>query len=421
MLEEQRLNIMQSYLDRPVDSLFKLRSVFHKWFKYEDETFLDLCLAVMVHTHWLKDKDLTPLWLFISAPSGDRKSETIRAFETAENAILVNQITENSLVSGWKKQAKNDLAPKLNRKCALTYDFGQFLKMNGEQKGKIWSQMRSAFDGYVIRHTGSGVDTAYKGLRWNWILGTTPLIDGELIMKDELGTRELMFKMSDENIEENIEKIQQKVWENQNDKEVMRLELTLAVNSFMDSWRKRNVGFDDVQVSEETKSEIFLYARFMALLRANAEVDPYTGELTSFVHPEKPTRNLEQLKGLFLALKSLSPCYTDKLALKRLESITQSSICEIRLAVLKELIKNRDLSEQYVPVGLGTLRKRLKLGAKTITRELMILAQLEFVDYIEEGHQGTQGEFKSRKWFINTDENNKKIIDFVLKEGNDNA
>ena len=415
MDDEQRLNILQFYLDRPITSLFELRRVFHKWFKYGDETFLDLLLAVMVHTEWLREKDLTPLWLFISAPSGHRKSETIRAFENIGTTILVNQITENSLATGLKKQQKNDLAPKLDRKCALTYDFGQFLKMNSEQKGKIWSQMRSAFDGYVVRHAGSGIDVVYKGLRWNWIFGTTPLIDSELIMKDELGTRELLYKMPNEETKaEDMLELQNKVWENQNDKELMRLELSCAVNSFMDSWRKKSIKYDVIQVSEEIKHKIYLYARFIALLRANAEVDPYTGELTSFVHPEKPTRNLEQLKNLFFALKSLSPDYTDKLGLKRLESITQSSICEIRLAILKELVKNRDLSQQYVPIGIATLRKKLKLGIKTINRELMILAQLEFVEYAEEGRADKA--YKSRKWFINKNEENKEIIEFLLKE-----
>jgi len=415
--EEERIDKMQEVIDKPIDSLFKLRRVFHKWFKYTDETLLDFALAIRVHTEWLETISLTPLWLFVVAPSGDRKSETIRAFEDSHKVRLVNHITRNTLASGWKARKKNDLAPKLDRKLILTFDFGQFLKIQSQEKTQIWSQFRSAFDGYVMRDTGSGVETAYKGLRWNWLVGTTPLIDDELILKDQLGTRELVYRMSsDERV--SVEEVQKQVWINTSVKETMRLELSCAVNSFIDNWKKRHVRYEDVEVSDETKNKIMMYSRFIAFLRANAESDAMTGELTTFVEPEKPTRNLEQLKGLFIALKSLSPSYTDKLVLKRLEKIAKSSINPVRYEILRQLASSKSFDGNYTPVTIGFIRKRLGIGYKTIFRELMTLYQLKFIDYEETA--SAKAEWKRRSWFISTPEFEKKqIIDFILEKDQD--
>lgn len=415
--EEKRLDIKAEFKDKPIDSLFKLRQVFHKWFKYTDETLLDFCLAIRVHTEWLETMSLTPLWLFIVAPSGDRKSETIRAFEDSGRVRLVNHITRNTLASGWKARKKNDLAPKLNKKLILTFDFGQFLKIQSQEKTQIWSQFRSAFDGYVMRDTGSGVETAYKGLRWNWLVGTTPLIDDELILKDQLGTRELLYRMSsDERV--SVEEVQRRVWDNTRVKDVMRLELSCAINSYLDNWKKRNIKYGDIKISDETKNRIMMYSRFIAFLRANAQSDSQTGELTTFVEPEKPTRNLEQLKGLYTALKSLSPIYTDKLVLKRLEKIAKSSINPVRYAILRQLASAKSLEGSYTPVTIGFIRKRLGIGYKTIFRELMTLYQLRFIDYVESSSSRT--DWKRRSWFISTPELEKKqIIDFVLERDKD--
>ena len=407
------------FSENPIKSLADLRQVFHKWFKYEDETLLDFCLALRVHTEWLKDKSLTPLWLFIVAPSGDRKSETIRAFEHSGDVYLVNHITKSTLATGFKSRKKDDLTQKLDRKLILTFDFGQFLKIQSQEKTQIWSQFRSAFDGYVIRVTGSGVNTAYKGLRWNWLVGTTPLIDDELILKDQLGTRELIYRMSkDEKV--SVEDIQNQVWDNTHKKTTMREELSDTVRSFIDYWREQHIQYDNMKITEETKQRIMMYSRFIAFLRANAQCDATTGELTTFVEPEKPTRNLEQLKGLFAALKSLSPDYTDELVLKRLESIAKSSINPVRYAILRQLASAKTLDGEYTPVTISYIRKRLGIGYKTIFRELMTLYQLKFIDYEEVA--SVKADWKRRSWFISTPEKVKsQIVKFILEEDTDST
>jgi len=354
-------------------SLQDLRATFHKWFDYKDETFLDLCIAVGCHTQLLRHYDLAPLWIFCIKPSGAGGSETLRAFYDGDvETIKMNHITPNTLASGMSKKVKFDLAPKLDRKLVLTYDFGQFLKMEQTAKSAVYSQLRSAYDGEVIRDTGSGVHTAYTGLKWNWIVASTPAIDEELIIRDQLGTRELIYRLPDEQStnEENNE-LMDKVWDNSDVKEQMRQELKSAVLDYMREWKKRNYIEEWKQpIPDSVKDTIFIYAQFITVLRATAETDQKS-ELTNFVYPEKPTRILEQLKGLYQALRLIG--LSDEECLQDLKKVTLSSIHPIRLKILLEITKCQKLHTTQIQRNVG-------IGWFTTYRELNILHALGLIE-----------------------------------------
>lgn len=405
-----RSNYLQLVAECPhyqeYQALRKLRQTFHKWLKYKDETLLDLALAVKVHSYWLKLNDIAPLWLFVIGASGSGKTEFARAFEVNDDYYLLNHLTSNTLATGWKKNRKYDLAPILNeKKFVLTYDFAQFLKLDHTTKNNIWSQFRMAYDGYVQRDTGSGVNTLYTDLSWDWLVATTPLIDSELILKDQLGTRELMYRHTSD-IEVNIK--QEQVWKNTQIKKQMRNELKEAIKEYL-HWRtSQEIEPNSIEVSEFAKNHIFMLARFIALLRANAESDPQTGELTELVYPEEPTRNLEQLRGVFMALRSLSPYYTEKLALKRLEAIAKSSINPIRHSILKYVVKS---TKNGNPISTNRIKKKLmSVSYRVILRELYTLHQLGLLDYNE-------GINNIKEWYVSEDltKDKKEVIEFVCE------
>lgn len=359
----------------PKYTLELVRQVFHRWFKFEDDTLLDLALALKVHSYML-DHFLQPLWLVIIGASGDRKSATIEAFNDAKiETFLLNYITPNTLATGQKINVKHDLAPKLNRKLVLSSDFAQFIKMPQETKGAIWSQMREAYDGRIQKATGSGVDTFYRGILWDWLICSTPIIDEELILKDSLGTRELIYRMPDENIELIEEKtMMDTVWNNVSIKKARDQELKDAVKLFCDYWKhthKESI-LIEADIPETVKDKLFQYSKFIALLRAYAECDWRTGELTNFVYPEKPTRVLEQLKMLFIALKLLDPEYTDELALKRVFEVVKSSIHPVRLKILKLTLEGELTTTQ--------ISNRVGLHHITTNRELQTSKHLKLID-----------------------------------------
>jgi len=364
-------------------ALEELRKVFHKWFYYEDESLLDLCLAVKIHSLQF-DRFAIPLWLIIIGASGDRKSSTVMSFydgkneDGSDNSIaetyLLNYMTKNTLASGSKKDVKKDLTPMLDRKLVLSLDSAQFLKMHADQRGEIWAQLREAYDGRVQKATGSGVHTFYEGMRWNWLLCATPTLDQDLLLKDELGTRELIYRMPKENEDsENLKKMQSAVVEGIDLVEQRDKELTEAVQNYLVWYRKQTF---NVEVSEEVTNRLMQYAVFVSQLRVSAECDSKTGDLTNFVYPEKPTRITQQLFMLFLCLKQLSHDYSDETALARIFEVVKSSIHPIRLKILTTLLENE-------PISTTKLAHKVGLHYATTNRELQICKHLGLASYEE--------------------------------------
>jgi len=286
----------QDYIN--YSALSRIRSVHHKWFNYKDESLLDLCLSIKVHSLNLS-KYRTALWLFLIGASGDRKSNTVEILiddilnGEESSTYFMNYITPNTLATGFAKNVDKDLAPKLKDKLVITGDFAQFLKMPIETKGAIWSQLREAYDGRVQKKTGSGVETLYTDNFWDWLVCSTPAIDEELLLKDALGTRELMYRLPEENNDEDgKEALMEAVWNNVECKEQRRKELRQATEDFVEWYLRNKQYLQPIQINGNIKKKLFKYADFITQLRASAECDWKTGELTNFVYPEKPTRIL---------------------------------------------------------------------------------------------------------------------------------
>jgi predicted transcriptional regulator len=367
-------------------ALAKLRETFHKWFKYEDETLLDLCLAVAIHSRYLKTRWLSPLWLMIISASGQRKSRTVDAFLESQKTYLMNQITANTFISGWKKQSESDLCNRLKDediRLIVTSDMSQFIKMPYEVKSAVWSQLRDGYYGRFQKKTGSGVDVCYEGVLFDWLACSTYVIDEDLIMKDQLGSRELCLRIPDENEEpEEREKLMMKVWENSGSEKEREFELKQAVNEYFAWWEQNRTELSQVTISDEIRNRIFKLAFFITQLRATAESDPKTGDLLNFVYPEAPTRILEQLKMMFIHLKQITFNYSDEDAMARLFEITKSSIHPVRLKILKTLYEH--------PEGLSTTKisRKVDLQFAVTKRELNICHQLGIVERTEQKEQG---------------------------------
>jgi predicted transcriptional regulator len=391
-LDKDKEKVLELIASHPEENsnlipLEALRAVFHKWFKYSDETLLDLCLAVKIHSLKLEQFKM-PLWLFIISASGDRKSSMVLSFleddleEHDRTTYFLNFLTRNTLATGYVKNIEHDLAPKLNNKLVLTGDMAQFIKLHDMEKGAIWSQLREAYDGRVQKDTGSGVHTFYKDNFWDWLACSTHALDEELILNNELGTRELLYHMPNENeSSEERENLMNAVWNNVTFKSQMREELRQAVRRFFTHWRSNPF---EIEVSEEVKKTLFEYASFVTQLRVTAECDWRTGDLTNFVYPEKPTRIVEQLKMLFLCLKRIDKDYTDEVALARVFEVVKSSIHPIRLTILQTLREQGKLSTTQIArkVGLyyaGTNREL------QVCRQLGILVRTESTNI--EGHE----------------------------------
>jgi len=380
----------------------KVIATYKKWFYMKNEDAIDIALATAIS----RKEKMQPLWIIMVAPSGSGKSELIRPFaddKQPSTTEIMSKITPNTFLSGIssEKTPHIDFAETLENtpKLFITYDFAQFIKLDSEQKGQIWAQLRDLYDGFMERKAFN-VHKKVENIKVNWLICTTPIIDSELLIQQELGTRELVYRFDSEEIEK--KDLMKTIWENSEKLDAMRKELKSVVRAFIE--KKESEGMKRAEISPEARTELETLALTISILRAATESDNYTGELTNFVYEEMPTRILLQLKDLFTTLKSLDETYSDEKALKILRNIASSSIHPIRLQIILELI-------QSAPLTTTAIQKRLSIGWKTVLTQLYTAKQLGLVDFVEidETEEGAYRNWKKKSWFLTTHEVNDYI------------
>jgi hypothetical protein len=340
------------------------------------------------------------------AASGSGKSEILRPLEDKREQStteVMSKITPNTFLSGMsqKKVAHTDFGETLQGKATLflTYDFSQFIKLDPKDKGQLWAQLRDLYDGFLERKAFD-VCKKIENIRVNWLICTTPVVDSELLVQQELGTRELIYRFEQNELKK--QDLMDRVWGNSNQLETMRKELNSIVRSYIE---KQESSWTEPEINEETRKELMMLAETAATLRAATESDGYTGELTNFVYEEAPTRILLQFKALFVALKNLDKDYSDERALKIVQRVVLSSIHPIRLRILIEIMKSGHLSTTEI-------QKKLSIGWKTVNTQLFTAKQIGLVDYTEsQEEEGQLRNWKKKNWFLT----NHPVIGYLAK------
>ena len=93
--------------------------------------------------------------------------------------------------------------------------------------------MRNLYDGYITKHTGSGVNKQYENCHVTLIAGATPMLKKEYLIHQQLGSRELIFD-TDAVIQDNDDKMIQ-AWENEEYEKQMKAELQEVVSGYLDN------------------------------------------------------------------------------------------------------------------------------------------------------------------------------------------
>jgi len=357
--------------------------IYKKWLKVSDDKRIDLGLAVAL-TRELKG---TKIWVWIIGASGDWKSEQINALNDGETTYIIRSITKNTLVTGFKNA--KDLAPELKDKLVLIPEGAQILTVNKDDKNAIFSQLRDLYDGYAGADKGSGTRAKHKDLNVTLLAGSTPYIDGQQLIHQQLGTRELFYRTPKTDVMTE-EEIMNKIDKNVNYKEQMRKELRIVTLAFI-----RSHHFESIEPNERVRKKIRDLVNYIRLMRASAEIDYSRGELRAEIFPEQPTRIYEQFLNFYSALKSLDLDYSDDRVLELLEHIAKSSASQNRVKVLNYLIK---MGIEQVTNNIST---KLRLGYKTVYTELNILWNLNIITRKEKDTDTSFGIKSVKEWKIN--------------------
>jgi hypothetical protein len=380
-----------------IPQLDNVYAVFDKWMQISDRKRIDVILAVAL-SHHIKG---IPIWLIVIAPSGDGKNELLLALENRPDVYHIKSLNANALCSGQINKREIDLAKKLDGKIMLIPEMAQLLTMSWEQKAMIWSQFKNLYDGYAGKETGGGTNPKYSGLRVSFLGGSTPKIDSQIIIHNELGTRELEWRSDGE--DDGGNKVKLKVYENEGEEIQMRREISGIVDMYL---RHRIEKIKEIQVSDEIRNKIFDYTDYLAMMRCPAEIDTPSGELINFVSPERPTRSLKQLKKLYVSLKNLDDNYSDERALEIIKKVVKSSGVTIRQRIYSLLIEDEEDFTKFDRNNFTTkqIAEILRMNWKTVYRELNTLHALDLLNRKDPNpdYEGF-GKEKRLVWTVNPD------------------
>jgi len=343
--------------------LKELYKIYKNWLYIENTNRIDIGLAIRLISRTYG----TRVWLLIVGPSGDWKSEQIMALFDPRECKIIRCLTAKTLVTGSTKMP--DLAPKLKDKTILIPDMAQILQLHPNEKASVWGQLRDLYDGFAGKQSGMGKDVDYKDLNVTLIACSTPAIDKQILIHQDLGTRELIWRTEED--EKKCIDLMEKVLENEENESIMREELRSGTLDFLS-----NKKYIPIKISEDVLMNLKTMARKLSYLRAPADFDHFTGDLIGKVYPEQPTRVLKQFKRIFIALKSLDPDYPDEKALEIIDYLVKSSASKIRSEILDLFIEDYNSCE----VTTNKIASVLKIGQKTSYKELNVLWNLGIVN-----------------------------------------
>jgi len=325
--EERRKKIMEEAARRT--TLEDVHKKYKELLYIEDTKRIDIVLAVSLSCNI---KGESPIWIILVGASGDMKSVQLNAIK-GYNTFFLHKFTSKTLVNGFKDKEKfPDLAPHLDGKIIIIRDMAPLLKLNPTEKGEIWGQLRDLYDGFAGASSGMGMNVNYENIDTTLLAGSTPSIDGQILIHQDLGTRELIFRTEGNKNKKNA---MTKCMDNEEIEKKITKELNEITLSFLNN---RQIKRD--YISEEIRNEIMRIAEYLSLMRATAEVDGYEKSLRGNVIPEEPTRIVKQLKKIYVCLTSLADDYPEERALEILWHIARSSASQIRIELVDFFINN---------------------------------------------------------------------------------
>lgn len=341
--------------------LERIHNFYKSNFNIEDTKRIDVVLAVALS----RKLEGIPIWLILVGPSGDMKSVQLNSMRDDHTYVLHN-LTSKTLVNGFKDKKKYpDLALELDRKTIIIPDMAQILKLPPIEKGELWGQLRDLYDGLAGKVSGLGSRAKYENLKITLIAGSTPSIDGQILVHQDLGTRELIYRTKG-----NINKVKsmEKCFYNEEFEEKISKELRDLTSEFLEQTE-----IIREEISPESYKKLMNISTYITYMRATAEIDSYTSELRNLVYPEEPTRIAKQLKRLYICLKSLSKDYPDDRAFKILNHIAKSSAFPVRIKIFEYLLNNK------LEKSTSEISDIFHIGKKTAQRELATLWNMNLI------------------------------------------
>jgi hypothetical protein len=348
-------------------TLEELYQGFRKWIHLTDTYHIDLEVA----THISIQSPDPPLWIIILGASGDSKTTTSTGLIDLKNVELLDDITPNTLASGMKNA--HDLGEKLQNSTHLLLipDLACFTTLATDDKRKIWGQFRTLHDGYINKRTGNDIQKDYRNCHVGLLACGVPSFKNEQIVKDQLGTRELIYTIPTVEKDENLNKVRKAVT-HRNLKKQMDREIKDLMQSFILQKKFNPEIITPAHIQEYNEEKVFE----LAIFRATAQVDYYSGELFGSVDQEIPTRVAQQFDLLYRSLHSIDANYPDEKYYFIIENIVKSSSVPLRKELYEYFKKEQQGFNYIFEKNINDLSQYFNKSRKTIKIQCLILVEL---------------------------------------------
>ena len=307
----------------------------HLFMTQDMEDALKIVLAVVLSNQIEGD----PLWLHIAGVPGSGKTELLLSVSGSAWCHFESSLTPHSLVSGWqgKGEADPSLLSKLDGKVLVLKDFTEVLMMARGSRDEIYSTLRGAFDGHVIRGYGNGVVRKYD-THFNLITGVTQSIFG--IEGASLGERFLIYHLIKGVGFDADDQIFAALNADSTDNR-MRTELMEAGTSFLNYAIEPG---DVPQLGDKWTRRLVHLSQFVSMLRAGVQRDFSRDRLIYRAQHEMGTRIAKQLKKLLLGLSLINyPASIDDGAYRIATRVALDTCIGFNLEIVQTLFKNDGL------------------------------------------------------------------------------
>jgi hypothetical protein len=355
-------------------TLTNVIETFKTWLHLENTYAVEMMLAVALSCRIEGD----PLWMFLVAPPGGAKTETLTSLALCPDVYMTSSLSPKSLISGstMRNGADPSLIPKLNGKMLVIKDFTSILSMRDLDKDEIFGILRDAYDGRCGKEFGNGISRMYES-RFTILAGVTPKIYELSQQHHALGERFLKICVGDNLVHHEEEQVIRRSIDNINQEIQMRWELQDVVQSFL----SRAIHSGQLpKVPSAIVRRIIALAKFGARLRGTVSRDIYRNEImTSRPSAEVGSRLGKQLAKLGQSLAILHDRKEvndhDYSVLKKVVLDTAPQRTE---DVVRCMLNEAPTSDDSVPTR--DLAKKTRYPLATVQRVLTDLNLLDIVD-----------------------------------------
>lgn len=350
-------------------------------------------LRILFAIYLANKYDGLPVWAMFIGKPGCGKSELLGALADVEDTVMVSTLTANALASGYK-DGENSLLHRLkDNKILIVKDMSTFTEMPPEARAVIFSTLRDAYDGYYVKHTGTG-NIEWHG-KFGVLGGATPAIEKVRSYDAALGERFLSIKFR--SVDGSEDKIQERSMANSIQQTAMKKAIKDCTIQF---FKEAKIDKDAI-IPPKIVTAIIQSARTMVKARSSVSRDRFSRDVDEMVSTsEIPTRVTSQM--LLVARACMDIGTDEDITIRIIQRCCLDSIPSIRVQILKHLVEGAERTEE--------LRGLVRLSKPVIDRTLEDMWFLRMVAK-DKGANWSILDQEITKILINTGTANSKLRD----------